>query len=440
MPTSLRSPLCSLLLASAVVAFTATCENHPDAPVDETPSRAVQVVWEGGPAEVRSVALSLTDAGGEIEHAGCLLVEPETEPSLLWTQLGHGPRTVRAEAYASEDCAGVAQAQSDLVAVDLEPGALTVVSFKLAADRITSAFSSSLPTSDGEAPELVLAPAKCSKDSNCPRCQRCRNGRCEMQPPGQDSRNQCGTSNCLTGNCDGKGNCAARNDGRACGTGKICRAGSCTAACSSSSCGMCRKCTSNGTCVPANSGACGSGKVCQNGACVSLCAGKNCGPCRACNPVTGQCIPDNNSTAPCGGGMVCRNGACIPICAGTNCGPCRTCNPTNGQCIPDNNSTAPCGGGMVCRNGACIPICAGTNCGPCRTCNATNGACVPSPPGAPCGGGKVCQNGQCVSACPADCVGPCRACNTTTGVCAPISNGAACGSGKACQNGQCVQL
>jgi hypothetical protein len=79
----------------------------------------------------------------------------------------------------------------------------------------------------GEPPTYLEAPARCSKDSQCGLCQRCRNHRCESQAAGQDARHQCAATGCLTGKCNGRGACAIRADHASCGGGRACFAGQC---------------------------------------------------------------------------------------------------------------------------------------------------------------------------------------------------------------------
>lgn len=70
----------------------------------------------------------------------------------------------------------------------------------------------------------------CSTDSDCGLCQVCSSGSCGYVTAGQDTRNQCDTTGCLTGNCDGSGACSFFTSGK-------------------QNCNNCQQCNASGSCV-----------------------------------------------------------------------------------------------------------------------------------------------------------------------------------------------
>ena len=70
----------------------------------------------------------------------------------------------------------------------------------------------------------------CSTDPECGLCQTCSSGSCVYVPAGQDTRSQCGTTGCLTGNCNGSGACDFHTSGK-------------------QNCSNCQECNASGSCV-----------------------------------------------------------------------------------------------------------------------------------------------------------------------------------------------
>jgi len=110
---------------------------------------------------------------------------------------------------------------------------------------------------------------------SCGTCQYCNgsSATCQLMASGSDTYNDCGTTGCYTGNCNGEGSCMTYFIGQR-------------------NCGTCKQCNGSGVCVdvtdntdPYNS--CGTCKVCSGGACINVtrgedpkdeCAFGNCGP------------------------------------------------------------------------------------------------------------------------------------------------------------------
>ena len=64
----------------------------------------------------------------------------------------------------------------------------------------------------------------CQNDEQCPPCQSCytASATCLPQVAGDDLKNDCPDGPCLTGTCDGAGNCGFTGDGQACDDGNPC--------------------------------------------------------------------------------------------------------------------------------------------------------------------------------------------------------------------------
>jgi hypothetical protein len=54
----------------------------------------------------------------------------------------------------------------------------------------------------------------CCRANDCPSCQTCNAGKCENQVRGQDVKNNCDTSKCQSGVCDGAGKCEVTKEYR----------------------------------------------------------------------------------------------------------------------------------------------------------------------------------------------------------------------------------
>jgi hypothetical protein len=307
-----RPRLMQVLLGSLALASAAAC-NHVEG--DGHPATAdgaggeMKVTWTNLRPDARSVAISLADGLGEIDRAACLLLDVGSEPTLVWTQLPGTAFALNAGVFASDDCSGIPLVAAIPLIVPAEVGARTVVGLELGTQQITAAIGSSFVDGDDEA-EAVFAAARCKKDGDCGHCQRCASGRCQNQASGQDSKHECAASTCETGKCDGKGQCAHRNDAHACGTNKVCRGGACTSTCSAGACGPCRMCGTSGQCVAMPDGsACAGGGICRAARCQQLCASTTCGPCQTCSATEARCIPKPDGSA-CQVGGICRNGLC----------------------------------------------------------------------------------------------------------------------------------
>ena len=57
----------------------------------------------------------------------------------------------------------------------------------------------------------------CQSDEECPECQYCHDGSCENQPAGEDYKDDCTQTECVTGDCDGAGGCEYEPPTTACG-------------------------------------------------------------------------------------------------------------------------------------------------------------------------------------------------------------------------------
>jgi hypothetical protein len=75
--------------------------------------------------------------------------------------------------------------------------------------------------------------AGCSNHSDCDACEKCVGGSCTYQSSSEDLKDECGTSNCYTGNCDGSGSCNVYSDDgkHNCGTCEYCHDGSSDGSC-----------------------------------------------------------------------------------------------------------------------------------------------------------------------------------------------------------------
>jgi hypothetical protein len=247
--------------------------------------------------------------------------------------------------------------------------------------------------------------ADLTQDIDCPPCQECTGiSSCAFQGAGLDVKNECPSGLCVTGACNGSGDCGELADGSSC-----------------------------------DPDACSSGATCMEGACgppssmVTCPAPDPCWEPGVCDPSTGSC---GASSGPRPDGSGCDDGRACTI--GDRC--------LEGACIPLANK-CPCGD-----DADCVPL---DDCHLAGSCDTSSGVCnYPSAPdgtecndGDACTSGEVCQDGECGS--PASMVN-CTAldtchlpgtCDPATGTCSNPrkANGVSCDDGRACTTGDACE-
>ena len=306
-----------------------------------------------------------------------------------------------------------------------------------------------------DTPDVGDVVITCAVDRECPRGQRCLQGRC-AEDVCLAAETACGNERCDMRCVPVRDLCA----GVACAPGQTCFAGRCTAGCFPSPCA--------GVTCPA-------GQFCNEGtgACarVTPCPGRcddgyachiTCTPRTPCDAVTcasnevctdGRCVPNRCAGVSCAPGSLCLDGSCVDTCAcATPCnrsardrcviGRCtcsRTCTATS-RCGDDDG----CGGRCVgpCENplATCDPVSFACDCVPrCgtdRSCGQDDGCGGRCTEG--CAVGERCDPalGRCI--CIQRCPPPESFASVFCGV--PIPNvcpdGPACGTGTMCPAGQ----
>lgn len=167
-------------------------------------------------------------------------------------------------------------------------------------------------------PEEADAESVCAADRDCPRGQRCLQGRCSEDV-------------CLSSET-------------ACGPGSRC----------------------DMRCVPVRDlcagVACAAGETCFGGRCArgcfpSPCAGVQCPAGQFCNEGTGACSPINPCPGRCDDGFACHL-ACIPRtpCDAVTCATTEVC--SDGRCVPNPCAGVTCASGALCIDGRCVDTCA----------------------------------------------------------------------------------
>ncbi len=234
-------------------------------------------------------------------------------------------------------------------------------------------------------PVIVVPPAGCTTNAECPNGGVCNNGNCILAQP-----------------CAVNANCAA---------GYICDTGRCVFI--------------GGTpCV--NSSNC-DGLICQQGQCVVCVNDAACGPGFVCGP-DGRCLIAGNGIIPCTNastcyGLVCLQGACVACGNNADCAPGFVCG-ADGRCVAGvgaacvNSNTC---NGLICVQNLCAACVTDAACGTGFVCDVADGRCVAGV-GAACTNSNMCNGFVCVQ-----------------GQCAVCANDAACGTGYVCgPDGRCV--
>ena len=192
----------------------------------------------------------------------------------------------------------------------------------------------------------------CCSTSSCLPCMACnRNGQGTCSAKAANASDTACTGSCLTGSCDGSGNCNKQPNGYSCAPGPSCAGGYFTDQ---------SKCSTSGSCVTPLPTQCAYG-----------CNGAACAPGTAKG---GACT----ATSQCAAGLYCTDGVC---CTFSSCGKCASCNVSGSQ-------------------GTCSPVAQGTADPSCTASTANcmyggcngKGACQPSPSGTVCG--TVCSNDE----------------------------------------------
>jgi cysteine-rich repeat protein len=179
---------------------------------------------------------------------------------------------------------------------------------------------------------------------DCSLCEKCNAGFCEYQSDTEDVKGECPDGECLTGLCDGTGDCGFDTLGASCDDGAYCTDGD--------------TCDGAGTCQPGTGDPCQAGEVCNEATdtCDLLAVCGNGTPegtedCDDGNTDDGDCC-----SATCtfeAAGSTCDDGAYCTD--GDTCDGAGTCQPGAGDpCTPPdvcNESTDSCDSVPVCGNG-----------------------------------------------------------------------------------------
>jgi RHS repeat-associated protein len=308
----------------------------------------------------------------------------------------------------------------------------------------------------------------------------------------------CAVPGCVTaqivlacGQCTGKPDGTACNDGNACTQTDTCVAGACTGS-NPVTCTAQDQCHNVGTCSEATGGcsnppktdgtACNDGNACtRSDTCVAgTCTGSNPVTCTAqdqchdvgtCTPATGTCTnpPKTNGTA-CNDGNACtltdtcQSGTCtgsnpVTCTAQDQCHDVGTCTPATGVCTnPAKTNGTACNDGNACtltdtcQSGTCtgsnpVTCTAQDQCHDVGTCTPTTGVCTnpAKTNGTACNDGNACtltdtcQSGTCTGSNPVSCTAQDQChdvgtCTPATGTCTnpAKTNGTACNDGNAC--------
>jgi hypothetical protein len=211
-----------------------------------------------------------------------------------------------------------------------------------------------------------------------------------------DPDNECTSSECAFGVCDGFGACANQPFGAACGD---------TASCASSLRTLADGCSGSGTCIDYGTQSCG----------LYQCVGVNCGS---------TCVADGDCIA----AAYCAAGVCMPDCAqDSDCQASEYCTAQN-KCASKGSNGAACSAANQCTSGFCADgVCCSTACTSfCQACTALKK-----------GSGS---DGTCANITNLDPDNECPATECTTGLClnggcSNLTNGTFCGDSASCSSG-----
>lgn len=259
---------------------------------------------------------------------------------------------------------------------------------------------------------------------------------------------ECGSGNCVSGQCCKTGECCGNKDQPCCGS---VASGTCTDAstrCVSSRCAPCG--ALGGPCCVSAAGvtSCGAGALCASGVCArcggpgeTCCPSSKCDGSACCH--SGRCVAEEQSCASVGSTAsagTCRAGKCE---CGKQGDPC--CAVTAPQRCADANSLcqiSPLGDRCVKCGGVDEPCCAVTAAQRCAepdtSCRAVAGAsrCVKcGVPGGPCCSGNQCASGCCLRLTSTEsvCAAAGTACGINPGLCGADGACGTCGGlGQAC--------
>jgi hypothetical protein len=189
-------------------------------------------------------------------------------------------------------------------------------------------------------------------------CQGCSNaltgaadGTCAPIPQGTDPDDDCDAGSCVTGQCDGAGQCAVEASGTACGMDVCAVVGGVAEV---TAAGMC---DAMGTCMSGPVTECTGYKVCDGDACPTTCGGNtDCATGYFCSG--GMCVTKKPNGEACANKAECTSDECIDgFCCNSPCGgSCKSCGlvGTEGVCtnLPDGEPDN-CSGMKVCKMGSC---------------------------------------------------------------------------------------
>jgi len=211
----------------------------------------------------------------------------------------------------------------------------------------------------------------CTLDTHCGTCQSCISNNCVNATPPNDPKNECGTTGCGTGYCNGSGACAYNTSGQ-------------------HNCLACYECNASGNCIFVTDG---------------TDPYDDCALCYACDQTRDECyyaesgtdVKDECGTTGCGIGTCNGAGTCgLHISGQQNCGTCKGCN-ASGVCTDVTIGTDPwdsCGICGICDQGSCGGY-AGSGTDPEDECSegswsSCSGQCIRLKDSGNCAGGASC--------------------------------------------------